>query len=203
MLCGDSHQIVHPNFFCWAALKSLFWQGLAGDAAQRQPLKLLQANFRNTRAVTELANTLLKIKQARFGSVDRESNFLVRSTSGEAARCGCPMPRTRRWRSSTRPRRSRRATRSSCCATKTRPAARAGLPHAAGLLGARGQGPGVPACPAVQAGVGPAPGLCRGVRGRDARPTCKATNSTTAAPATRPTSRWSCTSSTSMRCTWR
>jgi hypothetical protein len=81
ILCGDSHQIVHPNFFSWAALKSLFWQGLAGDAAQRQPLKLLQANFRNTRAVTALANRLLKIKQARFGSVDRESNFLVRGTS--------------------------------------------------------------------------------------------------------------------------
>lgn len=84
ILCGDSHQIVHPNFFSWAALKSMFWQGLAGDAAQQQPLKLLQANFRNTRAVTELANRLLKIKQARFGSVDRESNFLVRSTSAVA-----------------------------------------------------------------------------------------------------------------------
>ncbi|HMO45739.1 MAG TPA: AAA family ATPase [Rubrivivax sp.] len=84
ILCGDSHQIVHPNFFSWAALKSLFWHGLAGDAAQRQPLKLLQANFRNTRAVTTLANRLLKIKQARFGSVDRESNFLVRSTSAAA-----------------------------------------------------------------------------------------------------------------------
>ncbi len=84
ILCGDSHQIVHPNFFSWAALKSLFWHGLAGDAAQRQPLKLLQANFRNTRAVTALANRLLKIKQARFGSVDRESTFLVRSTSAVA-----------------------------------------------------------------------------------------------------------------------
>jgi len=84
ILCGDSHQIVHPNFFSWAALKRLFWQGLAGDAAERtigQPLRLLQANFRNTRAVTALANRLLKIKQARFGSVDRESSFLVRSTS--------------------------------------------------------------------------------------------------------------------------
>ncbi|MFG6443292.1 UvrD-helicase domain-containing protein [Roseateles sp. LKC17W] len=86
ILCGDSHQIVHPNFFSWAALKSLFWHGLAGDAAQRQPLQLLQANYRNTRAVTELANRLLKIKQARFGSVDRESNFLVRSTAPEAGR---------------------------------------------------------------------------------------------------------------------
>ncbi len=83
LLCGDSNQIVHPNFFSWAAVKALFWQGLAGAAAQQQPLHVLQANFRNTQAVTELANTLLKIKQARFGSIDRESNFLVQSTSGE------------------------------------------------------------------------------------------------------------------------
>jgi hypothetical protein len=59
----------------------MFWRGLAGEAAQRQTLSVLQANFRNTRSVTELANTLLKIKQARFGSIDRESNFLVQSTS--------------------------------------------------------------------------------------------------------------------------
>lgn len=84
ILCGDSHQIVHPNFFSWAALKTMFWQGLAGELAQRQPLHLLQANFRNTQAVTALANCLLKIKQARFGSVDRESSFLVRSTATEA-----------------------------------------------------------------------------------------------------------------------
>jgi hypothetical protein len=83
LLCGDSNQIVHPNFFSWAAVKTLFWQGLAGEAAQRQQLQVLQANFRNTRAVTELANTLLKIKHARFGSIDRESNFLVQSTSRE------------------------------------------------------------------------------------------------------------------------
>ena len=86
LLCGDSNQIVHPNFFSWAAVKSLFWQGLAGDAAERtvgQQLQVLQANFRNTQAVTELANTLLKIKQARFGSIDRESNFLVQSTSSD------------------------------------------------------------------------------------------------------------------------
>ncbi len=84
LLCGDSNQIVHPNFFSWAAVKTLFWHGLAGADAQRQPLHVLQANFRNTQAVTSLANTLLKIKQARFGSIDRESNFLVQSTSGEA-----------------------------------------------------------------------------------------------------------------------
>lgn len=83
LLCGDSNQIVHPNFFSWSAVKTLFWQGLAGEAAQHQQLQVLQANFRNTQAVTALANTLLKIKQARFGSIDRESNFLVTSTSGE------------------------------------------------------------------------------------------------------------------------
>ncbi|MBP6504405.1 MAG: AAA family ATPase [Rhodoferax sp.] len=83
LLCGDSNQIVHPNFFSWAAVKTLFWTGLVGQAAQRQQLQVLQANFRNTQAVTRLANALLKIKQARFGSIDRESNFLVHSTSGE------------------------------------------------------------------------------------------------------------------------
>lgn len=83
LLCGDSNQIVHPNFFSWAAVRTLFWHGLAGDAAQRQSLSVLQANFRNTRAVTALANSLLKIKQARFGSIDRESNFLVQSASSQ------------------------------------------------------------------------------------------------------------------------
>ena len=81
VLCGDSNQIVHPNFFSWAAVRALFWKGLAGEAAQRQVLSVLQANFRNTRAVTRLANMLLKIKQARFGSIDRESNFLVQCAS--------------------------------------------------------------------------------------------------------------------------
>ncbi|MCW5321512.1 hypothetical protein D5039_10230 [Verminephrobacter aporrectodeae subsp. tuberculatae] len=84
LLCGDSNQIVHPNFFSWAAVRTLFWHGLAGQAAQHQALSVLQANFRNTRAVTDLANALLKIKQARFGSIDRESNFLVQSASSLA-----------------------------------------------------------------------------------------------------------------------
>jgi hypothetical protein len=83
LLCGDSNQIVHPNFFSWAAVRTLFWHGLAGDAAQHQAISVLQANFRNTRAVTDLANSLLKIKQARFGSIDRESNFLVESASSQ------------------------------------------------------------------------------------------------------------------------
>lgn len=83
LLCGDSHQIVHPNFFSWSAVKSMFWYGLAGAAGQRQTLHVLQANYRNTRRVTEVATRLLKLKQARFGSVDRESSFLVRGTASE------------------------------------------------------------------------------------------------------------------------
>jgi AAA domain/Ankyrin repeats (many copies) len=83
LLCGDSHQIVHPNFFSWASVRALFWQ--EAEAAEEAPaareISVLQTNFRNTAAVTGLANRLLKIKQARFGSVDRESNFLVRCAS--------------------------------------------------------------------------------------------------------------------------
>jgi len=81
LLCGDSNQIVHPNFFSWAALRALFWKDAAHHPAQS--LHVLQANFRNTQAVTLLANRLLKIKQARFGSIDRESNYLVQSQSTE------------------------------------------------------------------------------------------------------------------------
>ena len=84
LLCGDTHQIVHPNFFSWAAVRALFWHTTVDgpDAAGQREIAILQVNFRNTQAVTGLANRLLKIKQARFGSVDRESNFLVRCASG-------------------------------------------------------------------------------------------------------------------------
>lgn len=75
LLCGDANQIVHPNFFSWSAVKSLFWQD--PDLAERQALAVLRMNFRNAPEITRVANTLLKIKHARFGSIDRESNFLV------------------------------------------------------------------------------------------------------------------------------
>lgn len=81
MLCGDSNQIVHPNFFSWSQVKSLFWRDPA--LAERQELSILTANFRNGAQITRLANALLKIKHRRFGSIDRESNFLVGSVSGE------------------------------------------------------------------------------------------------------------------------
>jgi hypothetical protein len=79
LLCGDSNQIVHPNFFSWSAVKSLFWRD--PELAERQTLSVLAVNYRNTRAVTRMANMLLKIKHARFGSIDRESNHLVQPAS--------------------------------------------------------------------------------------------------------------------------
>ena len=83
LLCGDSHQIVHPNFFSWASVRALFWRTAEADkdVSAAREISVLQTNFRNTQAVTGLANRLLKAKQARFGSVDRESNFLVRCAS--------------------------------------------------------------------------------------------------------------------------
>ncbi|MBK7673302.1 MAG: ankyrin repeat domain-containing protein [Candidatus Accumulibacter sp.] len=82
LLCGDSNQIVHPNFFSWSQVKSLFWKD--PKLAERQELRVLTANFRNGLEATRVANQLLKIKHRRFGSIDRESNFLVQAVGGEA-----------------------------------------------------------------------------------------------------------------------
>ena len=82
LLCGDSNQIVHPNFFSWAQVKQLFWNEPA--LAERQELRILASNFRNGREAARVANQLLKIKQRRFGSIDRESNYLVRAVGAEA-----------------------------------------------------------------------------------------------------------------------
>jgi hypothetical protein len=82
LLCGDSNQIVHPNFFSWSQVKSLFWND--PELAERQELRVLTANFRNGLEATRVANQLLKIKQRRFGSIDRESNFLVQAVAGES-----------------------------------------------------------------------------------------------------------------------
>ncbi|MEO5934596.1 MAG: AAA family ATPase [Duganella sp.] len=82
LLCGDSNQIVHPNFFSWSKIKTLFWRD--PELAERQQLQVLRANFRNGTQVTRIANALLKIKHRRFGSIDRESNFLVDAVNQEA-----------------------------------------------------------------------------------------------------------------------
>ncbi len=80
ILCGDSNQIVHPNFFSWSKIKSLFYQqeGYQGPA---ELIRILNTNYRNSPEVTEIANKILKIKNSRFGSVDRESNYLVQSNA--------------------------------------------------------------------------------------------------------------------------
>ncbi len=87
LLCGDSNQIVHPNFFSWAKVKTLFWRQ-QGEGAPTDLIRILNANFRNSPQVTESANRLLHIKHARFGSVDRESNYLVRSRGPTRGRVG-------------------------------------------------------------------------------------------------------------------
>lgn len=75
ILCGDSNQIVHPNFFSWAKIKSYFYQ--SEDLKGKEVVRVLSTNYRGSKPVTELANQLLKIKRARFGSIDRESNYLI------------------------------------------------------------------------------------------------------------------------------
>ncbi len=79
VLCGDANQIVHPNFFSWAGVKTLFHG--RHDASRTELLRVLSTNYRNAPAVTEIANRLLRIKQARFGSIDRESHHLIRPVS--------------------------------------------------------------------------------------------------------------------------
>lgn len=80
IMCGDSNQIVHPNFFSWAKIKSLFYQQKDTNGSA-ELIRILNTNYRNSPEVTEVANRILKLKTARFGSVDRESNYLVKSNA--------------------------------------------------------------------------------------------------------------------------
>lgn len=77
ILCGDSNQIVHPNFFSWANVKTMFYREQGQE--HREIVRILNTNYRNSPQVTDVANRLLRIKNARFGSIDRESNYLVHS----------------------------------------------------------------------------------------------------------------------------
>jgi hypothetical protein len=77
LLSGDSNQIVHPNFFSWSKLKSMFYlTDFKGSL-----IRILKTNYRNSHQITELSNTLLKIKNARFGSIDKESTYLIDTVS--------------------------------------------------------------------------------------------------------------------------
>lgn len=74
LFCGDSNQIVHPNFFSWSHLKSLFFKE---DITKNRIFNILHRNYRSSKEVTELANKILRIKNKRFGSIDKESNYLI------------------------------------------------------------------------------------------------------------------------------
>ncbi|MFZ2405809.1 MAG: hypothetical protein WAW41_11770, partial [Methylobacter sp.] len=85
ILCGDSNQIVHPNFFSWSKVKSLFYRQEDLQSSE-QLIRILNTNYRNSPQVTDIANKILKIKNQRFGSIDKESHYLVESnghTQGE------------------------------------------------------------------------------------------------------------------------
>ena len=79
ILCGDSNQIVHPNFFSWAKLKSLFYNQKTEPVGNI--VRILQSNYRNAPSIVTIANKILKTKNARFGSIDQESHYLVKSQS--------------------------------------------------------------------------------------------------------------------------
>ncbi len=83
VICGDSNQIVHPNFFSWSKVKSFFHRHADQENETTAPpgelIRILNTNYRNSPQVTEIANRLLKVKNARFGSIDKESNYLVES----------------------------------------------------------------------------------------------------------------------------
>ncbi|MCX8069517.1 MAG: PhoH family protein, partial [Thermodesulfovibrionales bacterium] len=82
IFCGDSNQIVHPNFFSWSGLKSMLYK--SEDLETKKITRLLQSNYRNSMAITLTSNLLVKIKQKRFGSIDRESSYLMNSVSEDA-----------------------------------------------------------------------------------------------------------------------
>lgn len=85
ILCGDSNQIVHPNFFSWSSVKTMFYT----QESLGNEVRILHTNYRNSPEVTELANRLLKIKNARFGSIDRESTYLVHPISAKTGEVVC------------------------------------------------------------------------------------------------------------------
>jgi len=77
ILSGDANQIIYSNFFSWSKIKTL----LQNSDMEEQNIKILKQNFRNSQKIAEISNNLLKIKQLRFGSIDRESNYLVETVS--------------------------------------------------------------------------------------------------------------------------
>ncbi len=86
-LCGDANQIVHPNFFSWSKLKSYFY--VSNDIQSNEITRILAKNYRNTPEVVELANRVLKLKNYKFGSIDKESHVLIQSTINSHGTVNC------------------------------------------------------------------------------------------------------------------
>jgi DNA helicase IV len=87
VLCGDANQIVHPNVFSWSRLKSLFFRD--EDLAAGRRIGVLEANYRNARAVTRTANLLLgAVLDLRAGA----SPVVARATRRVPAQPGARHP---------------------------------------------------------------------------------------------------------------
>lgn len=80
LMCGDANQIVHPNFFSWAKVKTLFHHHEELHHGM-ELTHILQHNYRNAQRITEVSNRVLLLKNARFGSIDKESHYLVKSNA--------------------------------------------------------------------------------------------------------------------------
>lgn len=89
IFCGDSNQIVHPNFFSWAKVKTMLYSDRS--ESQHETLRILHTNYRNSDEVTAIANRILKIKQQRFGSIDKESNYLISTQSQNPGEIYCAL----------------------------------------------------------------------------------------------------------------
>ncbi|HIO71330.1 MAG TPA: hypothetical protein EYG60_05295, partial [Campylobacterales bacterium] len=76
ILSGDSNQIIYSNAFSWSKLKEMFFK-----TENDKHISILKENYRTSQTITEVANRLLKIKQLRFGSIDKESNYLINTVS--------------------------------------------------------------------------------------------------------------------------
>ena len=73
LFCGDANQVVHPNFFSWNKIKALFFQ----QSSSHSLIYILDGNYRNSSCIIQTANKLLKLKTRRFGSIDKESHYLM------------------------------------------------------------------------------------------------------------------------------
>ena len=81
-------------FFSWANVKTLFFEH--EELAPRQQIEVLRANYRNAVELAELANRLLRLMLARFGSIDRESHYLVEALPANLGQRGARLRPRRR-----------------------------------------------------------------------------------------------------------